>query len=90
MKKEEFYFDSRDGETSIHGVRWMPDKGAEGARGIIQIVHGMEEYVGRYEDFAEFMTSNGFIVTGEDHLGHGGSVAADGHPRGDPCCRRAL
>ena len=67
MKKEEFYFDSRDGKSSIHGVRWMPDKGEAGARGIIQIVHGMEEYVGRYEDFAEFMTSNGFIVTGEDH-----------------------
>ncbi len=76
MKKEEFYFDSRDGETSIHGVRWMPDKGEP--RGIIQIIHGMEEYVERYEDFASFMTSNGFIVTGEDHLGHGGSVAEGG------------
>lgn len=76
MKKEEFFFDSRDGETSIHGVRWMPDKGEP--RGIIQIIHGMEEYVERYEDFASFMTSNGFIVTGEDHLGHGGSVAEGG------------
>ena len=76
MKKEEFFFDSRDGETSIHGVRWMPDKGE--ARGIIQIIHGMEEYVERYEDFASFMTSNGFIVTGEDHLGHGGSVSEGG------------
>ena len=41
MKKEEFYFDSRDGETSIHGVRWMPDK--DEPRGIIQLIHGMEE-----------------------------------------------
>ena len=54
----------------------MPDKGEP--RGIIQIIHGMEEYVERYEDFASFMTSNGFIVTGEDHLGHGGSVAEGG------------
>ena len=84
MKKEEFYFDSRDGKSSIHGVRWMPDKGEAGAKGIIQIVHGMEEYVGRYEDFGEFMTSNGFIVTGEDHLGHGGSVA-EGQTKGYFC-----
>ena len=84
MKKEEFYFDSRDGKSSIHGVRWMPDKGEAGARGIIQIIHGMEEYVGRYEDFAEFMTANGFIVTGEDHLGHGGSVA-EGQTKGYFC-----
>ncbi len=78
MKKEEFFFDSRDGETSIHGVRWMPEVPASSVKGIIQIIHGMEEYVGRYEDFAEFMTGRGFIVTGEDHLGHGGTVAEGG------------
>ncbi len=78
MKKEEFYFDSRDGETGIHGIRWMPDEGAEKAKGIIQIIHGMEEYVGRYEDFAKFMTDNGFIVTGDDHLGHGDTVTEGG------------
>ena len=78
MKKEEFYFDSRDGETGIHGIRWMPDEGAGKAKGIIQIIHGMEEYVGRYEDFAKFMTDHGFIVTGEDHLGHGDTVTEGG------------
>jgi alpha-beta hydrolase superfamily lysophospholipase len=77
MKKEEFYFDSRDGETSIHGVRWMPDEGVS-LKGIIQVIHGMEEYVERYEDFAGFMTERGFIVTGEDHLGHGGTVGEGG------------
>ncbi len=75
MKREEFYFDSRDGVSSIHGIRWMPETSPVG---IIQIIHGMEEYVGRYEDFAEFMTEKGFIVTGEDHLGHGGSVQEGG------------
>mgnify|MGYP002852767807 CR=1 FL=1 len=75
MEREEFYFDSRDGVSSIHGIRWMPEGKPVG---IIQIIHGMEEYVGRYEDFAEFMTGNGFIVTGEDHLGHGGSVQDGG------------
>ena len=62
MKKEEFYFDSRDGKSSIHGVRWMPDKGEAGAKGIIQIVHGMEEHKERYYDFARFLAKNGLHV----------------------------
>ena len=43
MIKEEFYFDSRDGENRIHAVRYTPDDG--NVRGIVQIVHGMAEYV---------------------------------------------
>ena len=27
MIKEEFYFDSRDGESRIHAVRYTPDDG---------------------------------------------------------------
>jgi len=73
MNKEEFYFDSRDGKTSLHGVRYSPeDPGA--VRCVIQVVHGMAEYVERYEEFAEFLTGQGCVVTGEDHLGHGKSV----------------
>lgn len=75
--KEEFYFDSRDGKTRLHAVRWTPDDPAS-AVCILQIVHGMSEYVERYEEFAGFLTDRGFIVTGEDHLGHGGSVAPGG------------
>lgn len=46
-------------------------------KGIIQISHGMCEYFGRYLDFAEFMSKHGFIVCGNDHLGHGNSVNTD-------------
>ena len=31
----------------------------------------MCEYIGRYSDFAGFMAQNGYIVCGNDHLGHG-------------------
>ena len=41
MIKEEFYFDSRDGENRIHAVRYTPDDG--NVKGIVQIVHGMAE-----------------------------------------------
>ena len=76
MIKEEFYFDSRDGENRIHAVRYTPDDGR--VKGIVQIVHGMAEYVERYENLAEFLTQRGILVTGEDHLGHGKSVAEGG------------
>lgn len=40
-------------------------------KGVLQISHGMCEYIERYEDFADFMTENGWLVCGNDHLGHG-------------------
>lgn len=76
MKKEEFYFESRDGESRIHAVRYIPDGGE--IKGVFQIVHGMAEYIERYEDIAGFMTERGFVVTGEDHLGHGKTVPEGG------------
>lgn len=41
---------------------------------IVQISHGMCEYIERYEPFIEFLTEKSFIVCGNDHLGHGASV----------------
>ena len=72
MKREDFFFESRDNKTQLHAVRWEPESGEP--VGILQIIHGMAEHVERYEDFAAFMTGKGFVVTAEDHLGHGGSV----------------
>lgn len=37
------------------------------------------EYVARYDSFARFLNRQGFLVVGEDHMGHGGSLAP-----GDP------
>ena len=39
--------------------------------GVIQIAHGMNEYTGRYEAFAGYFNSLGYIVVGDDHRGHG-------------------
>lgn len=78
MRKEEFYFPSRDNHTQIHAVRWVPE--SEKPCCIVQIVHGMAEYVKRYEKFAEFLTDHNVLVTGNDHLGHGKSMRSDKHP----------
>ena len=54
MIKEEFYFDSRDGENRIHAVRYTPDDGK--AKAVVQVVHGMAEYVERYEELAKYLS----------------------------------
>lgn len=46
-------------------------------KGMMQISHGMCEYIERYEPHIDFFTSQGFLVFGNDHLGHKGSVATD-------------
>ncbi|MEG1608382.1 MAG: alpha/beta hydrolase [Clostridia bacterium] len=40
---------------------------------LVQISHGMSEYMGRYDDFAKHLNSKGFVVIGDDHRAHGKS-----------------
>lgn len=76
IRKEEFYFDSRDRKNKIHAVKWIPD--VEKPVCIFQIVHGMAEHIERYDEFAGFLAEKGILVVGEDHLGHGRSVPEGG------------
>ncbi len=71
--RTEFTYPSADQITQIRALRWVPDEGTAPV-GILQIVHGMQEFIDRYDDFAVFMAAHGFIVTGNDMLGHGGSI----------------
>ncbi len=75
VKKETFQFLSKDGKTKIHAVKWMPDHGK--VRAIMQISHGMVEYIERYDEFACYLAQRGFLVVGNDHLGHGSSVTQE-------------
>jgi alpha-beta hydrolase superfamily lysophospholipase len=80
--KEEFYFDSRDGEHKLHAVKWVPE--TETPVLILQIIHGMAEHIERYDDFAQYLAKKGILVVGDDHLGHGRSVKP-GEPYGYFC-----
>lgn len=74
MTVQNFTFPSSDGKHRCHARLWLP----EGApRGVVQIVHGVSEHVGRYDEFAAFLTEHGFAVGGEDHLGHGETARGD-------------
>lgn len=78
MVRNEFTFPSADKRTEIHAVEWLPEDRAPLA--VLQLSHGVSEYILRYEPLAAFLTERGFAVAGHDHLGHGGSVAP-GAPR---------
>ncbi|MCR4739368.1 MAG: lysophospholipase [Lachnospiraceae bacterium] len=71
--KKDFTFPSSDGRTKIHAVKYTSDTG-ESPKAVLQITHGMVEYIERYDDFAEYMVKQGFMVYGHDHAGHGESV----------------
>ncbi len=63
---------SANGIDRIHAVEWLPESG--NIRAVLQIAHGIAEYVERYDDFARFMADNGIAVVANDHIGHGKSV----------------
>ena len=60
--KREFSYASADGRTKIHGVEWKPEAGEPKA--VLQIFHGMVEYIERYEEFASYLTEKGLLVVG--------------------------
>ena len=70
-----FTYPSADRRTQIHAMQWRPE--GEPA-GIMQIVHGMQEFIDRYDEFARFLCDEmGFLVVGNDHLGHGKSIVSE-------------
>lgn len=77
MVKHDFYYLSADGRTQIHAVEWQPE-GRPLA--ILQISHGVTEHILRYESVAEYFVKKGFIVVGNDHIGHGTSIAKGAEP----------
>ena len=67
MDRLEWYF----GERNIYASEWP----VENPRGVVQIVHGMIEHIDRYEGFIRKLNKEGYIVVGDDHMGHGKSAS---------------
>jgi alpha-beta hydrolase superfamily lysophospholipase len=57
-------------ENNLHTVIWKYS-GNKKPKGIVQIIHGKGEHIERYKEFAEYLNDQGFVVIGNDHLGHG-------------------
>ena len=70
--RKEAYYTSSNGVNKIRTLIWQDDEVSPKA--VVQIAHGVAEHIGRYDDFSRFLAANGFVVCGNDHLGHGKSV----------------
>lgn len=62
---------STDKKHILKGKIYIPDGSP---KGLLHVVHGMTEYIGRFDGFMREMAENGYIVFGYDHLGHGHTV----------------
>ncbi|GAB2544576.1 alpha/beta hydrolase [Gracilibacillus alcaliphilus] len=67
MPEHSFWVPVRD-SCRLYLKAWLP---ASQPVAIVQIAHGMAEHIERYHDFAAFLNSQGIIVYGHDHRGHG-------------------
>ncbi|KAL9443205.1 hypothetical protein AB3S75_016544 [Citrus x aurantiifolia] len=56
---------------------WIPVSGE--LKGILMIIHGLNEHSGRYSQFAGQLTSRNFGVYAMDWIGHGGSDGLHGY-----------
>ncbi|MBQ8341277.1 MAG: alpha/beta fold hydrolase [Clostridia bacterium] len=68
IRYEELTYPSADGKTTVHAYIWHP---VGEVKGIIQLSHGMCEYVQRYDAWARRFAAAGYVFCGNDHLGHG-------------------
>ena len=75
QQPEVIWFNSTDWEHQCAGYLWQPQGEI---RGVVQIVHGIAEHMGRYDHFARYLNAHGYVVCGEDHLGHGKTGEAAG------------
>ncbi|KAM1398440.1 hypothetical protein ACFX2I_015893 [Malus domestica] len=63
-------FATARGET-LFTQSWTPV--SVNIRGVVILMHGLNEHSGRYDYFAKQLNANGFKVYGMDWIGHGGS-----------------
>ena len=56
MEKRTFTLDSSDGKSKLSGFLFLPEGHP---RAVVQICHGMCEYILRYEELAQHLTDGG-------------------------------
>ena len=66
---KEFTYASADGKSHVAAYLYTPKDRT--VRGVVQLVHGMCDYMGRYRDMALALCEEGYAVCGCDLLGHG-------------------
>ena len=75
MTHETFERKSSDG-TKLFFQTWRPN---QEPRGVICMVHGLGEHLGRYAHWADMFTQSNYALIGYDLRGHGKSEGQRGH-----------
>jgi len=68
---QEFFYESSTGVNTIRAIKAVPNCTP---KAIVQIAHGIADHIDRYKDFMAFLSEEGFIAVGNDHLGHGHTI----------------
>ncbi|CAM6056206.1 unnamed protein product [Sphagnum tenellum] len=66
------------GQT-IFTQSWTPAAPDHSIKGLLVLIHGLNEHSGRYAEFAIQLNSQGYGVFGMDWIGHGGSDGLHGY-----------
>ena len=76
MKKEKIILKNDQESRTIYGSVWVPE-GKPVA--VLQLIHGMTEYIDRYDEFATYFTNLGYLVCGFDLESHGRAAHQEIH-----------
>ena len=68
---KDFFFSGCQ-NAQIHCLEFEPK--TKKIKGVVVVVHGMQEHVYRYEHFASFLAENGYIVYVPELRGHGKNI----------------
>jgi alpha-beta hydrolase superfamily lysophospholipase len=75
MDTQEWKWHTNDG-LEMYSKAWLP---SGSARGVVCLVHGVGEHIGRYQPDGEALAERGYILTGFDQRGFGKSAGQRGH-----------
>lgn len=75
--KESLVINAFDG-LELSGNIWHKSTDVS-QRGVVVLVHGMAETIERYDDFASFLSDNGYTVLGINQRGHGQRAEMQGY-----------
>ena len=75
MDTTEWKWNTKDG-LEMYAKAWVP---AEKVKGVVCLVHGVGEHIGRYQADGEALSGAGYILAGFDQRGFGRSDGQRGH-----------
>ncbi len=75
MLHQDFTLETSDG-LSLFGRIRKPEKEL---KGVVVLIHGLGEHIGRYEHVSDVLAKSGYCLIGTDLRGHGRSPGLKGH-----------